>query len=174
MNEDQQGALQQEPEAPKRRTRRPVKSNVLTDNELAELIPDKVKHKIGSIKIIKIDNITDSKVKWNGLKWVSVCRHPTCVNDVTKNGNVCSTHFEMQSKILKNKIVNRGEERFKWSGTKWDLLCSNFLCENIAIKKTGKCVQHNINELNPVSTLEIFNQVKDSLEIHKKEIVKKK
>jgi len=145
--------------------------------DIIDTIDGKIRHKLGSIKIERIDGILSKKSKWTGIKWEPVCRFPSCSKEIVTNCySLCSEHYvKLCSTVPKNHIIKRGCDRYKWNGKFFTLVCSIDLCTTNADIKTGKCANHNINANLPIQMHTIFNQVKDSIDSKiRKELKEKK
>ena len=139
-------------------------------------IDDVVNPETNSIKETRIDGLLDKKLKWNGAKWVNVCRHSGCKEEIFKN-SLCTIHYKEQIKInILDEIVKRNGKSYIWtSGKEWKLLCSTELCRRPATKQ-GKCTQHNNNPVTMFSSQEsainIFHDIKKEMEINKQKLKK--
>jgi len=158
-----------------------IKKEMKVSKEISEDITDtiegKIRHKLGSIKIERIDGILSKKSKWTGIKWEPACRYPSCTKDITANCfSLCKEHYvKICSIIPKNHIIKRGLDKYKWNGKFFTLVCNVDLCTTNADIKTGKCSNHNINADLPIHIHTIFNQVKDSMDSKiRKELKEKK
>jgi hypothetical protein len=141
-------------------------------------INDKIKHTIGSIKEIRIDNILCSKTKWNGLKWEEVCRKKDCNKQLggsIANG-LCEKHFKEQVRNnIIGDIVKRGSFRYKWCGNppKWKMLCVVESCSKFSVNnKENRCTEHyNLFQsgitTNHASLSSIYNDIKTSILVDK-------
>lgn len=144
-----------------------------------DIIDDKVVPVDGSIKIVRIDGILDSKQVWNGTeeKWKNICRHNGCKKDVFNN-NICEDHYNEQiAKNVNGEKMVRGQLVYSWStkNKKWELLCNVHLCSNLAVRR-GKCNKHanhtKVVYSSQQNMINIFYQLKHDLMIKLKKDAK--
>jgi hypothetical protein len=135
--------------------------------KITDEIDDNIEPETNSIKEIRIDGFLDKKYKWNGTKWVDVCR--LCINDIFKN-SVCEEHYKQQlSNNIIGEIVIKHNKSYIWN-KEWKLLCSTELCKKQATKG-GKCHQHHNNPITMYSSqqnsINIFHGIKEDMLIKK-------
>lgn len=133
------------------------------------IIDQKIKPKIGSIKEVTIDGVLDFRKQWNGIIWEQICRHPSCTQKIksSQTNSLCEEHYNYQLKnTSKDEIVIRNEDKFRWNGKKWGLVCNVIGCYHYALKNntSGECKQHFANKSKPISPTEIFTQIQKTVD----------
>lgn len=142
--------------------------NSLNEKFNINIIDQKIKPKIGSIKEVTIDGVLDFRKQWNGMIWEHICRHPNCKEKIKsqQTNSLCEEHYNYQLKnTSKDEIVIRNDDKFRWNGKKWVLVCNVIGCYHYALKNAnGECKQHQTNKLKPISPTEIFTQIQKTVD----------
>lgn len=143
--------------------------NSLNEKFNINIIDQKIKPKIGSIKEVMIDGILDFRKQWNGMVWEHICRYPNCKEKIKSQftNSLCEEHHNYQLKnTSKDEIVIRNEEKFRWNGKKWALVCKVTGCYHYALKNnsSGECKTHIANKSKPISPTEIFTQIQKTVD----------
>lgn len=148
-----------------------------------DIINVPVRPNVNSIKITKIDGFLEKKQKWNGYKWIDICRFDGCISDNIKTG-FCKIHIKtIQSSVKDNEKRERGLYCYRFDRSKftWKLMCSHDLCTNVSQNKEVLCASHmegdgsNTLQSSVGMASNFYNQIlQDELNKKEQELIKKK
>ena len=131
---------------------------------------------IGSIKTTRIDGSLEKKQKWNGYKWIDICRFENCISENIKLG-LCQIHNKnIQMAVKENERRLRNGHWYKFNRGQWKLMCSYDLCTNPAQNKETLCSVHLnnnyitgqvVHQTSVQLAANFYNQIKQDFEIEK-------
>ena len=150
----------------------------------ADIINVPIRPNLNSIKITRIDGSLEKKQKWNGYKWIDICRFENCMSDNIKT-DFCTIHIKQIQNTIKDnekRIRNGFCYRFDRGKITWKLMCSYDLCTNVSQNKEVMCSMHLNSEERPntlqssvQSTANFYNQIlQDELNKKEQELIKQK
>ena len=156
-------------------------------SDISDIIDDKIILIEGSIKIVRIDGMLDSKQIYTQEKWKNLCRFTDCIREPQNKTGLCVEHHKEQisQNINLEKIdrittnSSRDLTKYMWSSKQKEfvLLCSVYLCPKPASRKDHKspnyycCKEHSTESTAVYSshqnTVNIFNELKKDMLIRK-------